>query len=129
MVTGDADADRPTPTVWIDAQLPPALASWLRDEYEVEAIHVQDLGFIAASDREIFEAAKQTDVVVVTKDSDFVLLLQQRGPPPQVLWVRSGNTTNHDLRDIVVGAWPKAAALLGEGEPLVEIRRKRRDST
>jgi len=45
------------PAVWVDAQLPPALAGWLRDEHQVDAHHVQDLDLRAASDREIFSAA------------------------------------------------------------------------
>jgi len=60
----------------------------------------------------------------MTKDSDFVGLVQQGGAPPQVLWLRLGNTSNRDLRRIVLAAWPGAAALLGGGEPLVEIRRR-----
>jgi predicted nuclease of predicted toxin-antitoxin system len=78
-----------------------------------------------ASDREIFAAASRPGIIVVTKDSDFVLLLQQRGPPPQVVWVRSGNTTNRELRRMVLGSWEEAVALLAAGESLVEIRRKR----
>lgn len=63
-------------------------------------------------------------MIVVTKDSDFVLIQHQQGPPPQLVWLRSGNTSNQDLRRIVLGAWPKAIALLRAGEPLVEIRRR-----
>ena len=110
--------------VWVDAQLPPALAVWLRDEHQVDAHHVQDLDLRAASDREIFSAASEAGAVVMTKDSDFVLLVQQRGAPPQVVWLRLGNTSNRDLRRIVLSAWPGAAALLAGGEPLVEIRRR-----
>jgi len=112
------------PEVWVDAQLPPALAGWLRDEHHVDAHHVQDLDLRAASDRQIFSAAAEAGAVVMTKDSDFVLLVQQRGAPPQVVWLRLGNTSNRDLRRIVLAAWPDAAALLSGGEPLVEIRRR-----
>jgi predicted nuclease of predicted toxin-antitoxin system len=114
-----------SPAVWIDAQLPPVLAEWLHSEYGVRAAHVLTLGMATASDREIFAAASRPGIIVVTKDSDFVLLLQQRGPPPQVVWVRSGNTTNRELRRMVLGSWEEAVALLAAGESLVEIRRKR----
>jgi len=112
------------PEVWVDAQLPPALAGWLRDEHQVDAHHVEELDLRAASDRRIFSAASEAGAVVMTKDSDFVGLVQQRGAPPQVLWLRLGNTSNRDLRRIVLSAWPDAAALLAGGEPLVEIRRR-----
>lgn len=110
--------------VWVDAQLPPALAGWLRDEHQVDAHHVADLGMRAASDRRIFEDASEAGAVVMTKDSDFVGLVLQRGAPPQVVWLRLGNTSNRDLRRVVLSAWPDAAALLAGGEPLVEIRRR-----
>jgi len=57
----------------------------------------------------------------MTKDADFVLLLERFGPPPQVLWVRCGNTTNAHMRRVLVETLPSALALLEAGEPLVEI--------
>ena len=110
--------------LWIDAQLPPSLAAWFREEQGVDAAHVQDLGFLAAADSVIFAAAGKAGVIMVTKDSDFPKLLQQHGPPPQVLWIRSGNVTNRELRRIVLDVWPEAMALLTNGVPLVEIRRR-----
>ena len=120
--TSEVGRDQPDPVVWIDAQLPPSLARWLREEHGTDATHVQDLGLETASDRQIFEAAARPGLVVMTKDSDFAVLLRQLGPPPQVVWVRSGNATNSELRRVVLGAWAEASALLGAGEPLVEIR-------
>jgi predicted nuclease of predicted toxin-antitoxin system len=112
--------------VWIDAQLPPSLAQWLRSEYGTDAMHVEALGLHRAHDSEIFTAARaaQDSVVIVTKDDDFAKLLDQHGPPPQVLWVRCGNVNNQELRRIVLDAWPRASALLTASEALVEIRRQ-----
>jgi predicted nuclease of predicted toxin-antitoxin system len=59
---------------------------------------------------------------VVTKDSDFVLLLDQFGPPPQVIWVTCGNTSNARLKEIVSAVFAKAVQLLQAGESLVEIQ-------
>lgn len=115
-----------TRTVWIDAQLPPALARWFRDKHGTDAAHVDELGFRHARDAEIFAAARAASgsVVVVTKDDDFVKLLDRQGPPPQVVWVRCGNVTNSQLRRILDEAWSRAVALLDTGEPLVELRRR-----
>ena len=107
--------------LWIDAQLPPALARWLVEVMAVEAVPVRDLGLRDAGDLQIFEAARAAGAVVVTKDADFVTLLERLGAPPQVLWVTSGNTSNVRLREIFTAAWPEAARLLAAGEPLVEI--------
>ncbi len=63
--------------------------------------------------------------MVITKD-DLVRLLEQPGPPPQVVWVTCGNVRNAELRRVVLPAWPRAAALLAAGELLVEIGSARR---
>ena len=57
----------------------------------------------------------------MTKDSDFVLLLDRLGPPPQVIWVTCGNTSNARLKEVLTNTLPKALDLLGLGEKLVEI--------
>jgi predicted nuclease of predicted toxin-antitoxin system len=116
----------PTRRVWIDAQLPPVLARWIRTEHGADAVHVEELGLHRARDPEIFAAARAAagPVVVVTKDDDFTKLLGQHGPPPQVVWLRCGNVTNQELRRIMLDAWPRAFGLLTAGEALVEIRRR-----
>jgi predicted nuclease of predicted toxin-antitoxin system len=49
-----------------------------------------------AKDKEIFESARQEKAVVMTKDSDFVLLLDKLGPPPQVIFgLRAGIPPTH----------------------------------
>jgi hypothetical protein len=60
-------------------------------------------------------------VVIMNVDSDFVLLLERFGPPPQILWVTCGNTSNARLRDILLTSFPEARARLEQGESLVEI--------
>ena len=99
--------------IWIDAQLPPALAQWLQSEHGEDAVHVQDLGLLRARDSAIFAAAGAATelVVVMTKDDDFVKLQGQHGPPPHVVWLRCGNVANRELRRIVLEAWPRVAAL------------------
>lgn len=122
--TGDGGAGAPELRVWIDAQLPPALADWLRREFKVDAVHVKTLGLHQAEDSPIFDAARTAVDVVITKDDDFVRLLDRLGPPPRVLWVRCGNVKNAMLRDILLRAWPEAAVLFAAGESLVEVGRR-----
>ncbi len=107
--------------VWIDAQLSPALARWLREELGVDAVAVRELGLRSAEDRDIFSGARKEGAVVLTKDSDFVDLVMRLGPPPQVIWLTCGNTSNASLREILRNAWPHIQALLAADEPLVEI--------
>ena len=74
---------------------------WLSDTFGVTAHAVRDLGLRDAKDLPIFHAAREAGAVIMSKDSDFVLLLERLGPPPQILWVTCGNTSNARLRDIL----------------------------
>ncbi|MGA8809484.1 MAG: DUF5615 family PIN-like protein [Thermoanaerobaculia bacterium] len=76
---------------------------------------------VYASDPLIFEAARTAHAIVLTKDADFILLLDRLGPPPQVLWVRCGNTSKAHVQRLLAATLPDALRLLADGEPLVEI--------
>lgn len=40
-------------TIWVDAQLPPAIAAWITATYGMTALAVRDLGRRDADDRDI----------------------------------------------------------------------------
>jgi predicted nuclease of predicted toxin-antitoxin system len=107
--------------LWIDAQLSPALARWMSDTFGIEAHAVRDLGLRDAKDLAIFHAAREVSAVIMSKDSDFVMLLERFGPPPRLLWVTCGNTSNTRLREVLLRGFPEGRARLDQGEPLVEI--------
>ena len=111
--------------LWIDAQLSPYLARWISSEFGVDAQPIRDLGLRDAKDRENFLAAREAGAVVLTKDSDFVLLLELLGPPPQVLLLTIGNTSNAHLKGVLSRGFDPARELLLRGEPLVEISEPR----
>jgi predicted nuclease of predicted toxin-antitoxin system len=113
------------PAIWVDAQLPPALARWLRDLGENSAVHVAELGLLAAEDLEIFTRARNEEAVVMTKDSDFVQLQERHGSPPRIVWITCGNRSNAVLKDLMVRSWPRIKELLAAGEILVEINEVR----
>ena len=107
--------------LWIDAQLSPALAHWLSETFGVTAHAVRDLGLRDAKDLPIFHAAREAGAVLMSKDSDFVLLLERLGSPPQILWVTCGNTSNARMQDVLRKSFSEARARLEQGETLVEI--------
>jgi predicted nuclease of predicted toxin-antitoxin system len=107
--------------LWLDAHLPPVFARFLRDELEVKAVPVRDLGLRDAGDRRIFEAARAASAVLLTKDRDFLELLDRLGPPPQILWLTLGNTSNEALKALFRSIWPRVRVLLEAQEPLIEI--------
>ena len=109
-------------TLWIDAHLSPLIAAWLTWTFaDVQAVPLRDLGLRDAEDEEIFRAAKAAGVVVLTKDADFRHLLNQFGPPPQLLWLTCGNTSHERLQELLRATLPAALELLAAGEPLIEI--------
>jgi len=110
-------------TLWLDAQLPPALARWISEQpWGVSAVAVRDLGLRDASDQEIFRRARASGAVVMTKDRDFIRLLDEQGPPPQVIWLRLGNSSNAALQQVLSTTLLQALELLRSGEAWVEIR-------
>ncbi len=109
--------------LWLDAQLSPSLSPWISSRFPgIQAFPVRDLGLRDAEDRQIFLKAKEAGAVVMTKDRDFLNLLAQQGPPPQVIWLRVGNTSNVSLQRILLRHLNQAMASLSETEPWVEIR-------
>lgn len=108
-------------TIWVDAHLSPAIATWISDTFGVTALALRDIGLRDAEDPEIFEAAKAQGVIFMTKDSDFVDLVDRLGSSPQIIWLTCGNTSNTRLREILSATLPDALALLRSGEALVEI--------
>jgi predicted nuclease of predicted toxin-antitoxin system len=108
--------------LWLDAQFPPSLAAWLASNYDVSAVGVRDLGLRDAEDREIFDQARaHGGVVIVSKDSDFVDLIERLGTPPQLLWVTCGNLSNKRLQQVFGALLPDALKILAAGEAVVEI--------
>ena len=93
----------------------------MRTTLSVDCIPVRDLNLHRASDPEIFRAARDAQVVVMTKDADFVGLVDKHGAPPQVILVTCGNTSNARLRGLIESAWPAILPMLERGEPLVEL--------
>ena len=58
--------------------------------------HVTDLGE-SPSDTEIWEYAKQNDLVIVSKDADFSDRIITSTPPPRVVHLRFGNMRKRDF--------------------------------
>lgn len=108
--------------LWVDAQLSPALAPWLTKELGVEAQSVRFVGLRDAEDKDIFFADREAGTAVMTKDQDFIELVRQHSPPPQIIWVRCGNTSNARLRVVLGQAWKDITESLSKGESVVEIR-------
>ena len=74
-----------------------------------------------ARDKAIFEAARIAEVIVMSKDVDFVEMVNRLGPPPQVVWLRCGNTRNSALLELLTRELPTALVTLEAGAQWVEL--------
>lgn len=104
----------------VDAQLPPALAVWLRGK-GYDAVHVEDAALRDSDDAQVREFAVVQERIVVTKDRDFVAS-PQIGSPPAVLWVRTGNAPTRVVLERLEANWVQLESYLAQGFALVELR-------
>lgn len=106
--------------IWVDAQLSPSIAAWISSNFSVTATALRDLGLRDATDRVIFFAARGASAILLTKDGDFLRLLDELGSPPKIIWLTCGNTSNARLKEILTNTLPQALSLL-QSEQLIEI--------
>lgn len=104
----------------IDAQLPPALAVWLREKGH-EAQAVREVGLREATDEAIWAHALQTAAVIVTKDEDFAARCEQAAAGPVIVWLRVGNASNQALRTWLEPRLAGVVQLVSQGSRLVEV--------
>jgi predicted nuclease of predicted toxin-antitoxin system len=68
--------------------------------------HVRDVGLSEADDDEVWAFAKEHGFTIISKDSDFHQRSLLYGAPPKVIWIRTGNCTTTELRDLIVRHYP-----------------------
>ncbi|MCW5911542.1 MAG: DUF5615 family PIN-like protein [Cyclobacteriaceae bacterium] len=109
-------------TIWLDANISPAIARFISENFDVECFHIASLPVDISDDEAIFNAAKkEADVIVATKDYDFVLLQDRLGAPPKIIWLTFGNTPNVIVKEKLNLHLAEALKQL-ETADMVEIR-------
>ena len=83
-----------------DQNVSPRLAAGLSDVFP-GSVHVRDIGLARASDAAIWRYARDHDLTIISKDSDFHQVSFLRGPPPKVIWIRRGNCTTTDIKALL----------------------------
>jgi len=109
---------------WIDLNLPPALALWLKEEFKVNARSFQELGLTTTSDAEVFKLAKTrlNTIIITTKDYDFVSLTEEIGSSPKILYINTGNISNKELKLIILKSFNEVIRIFSKtNQSLVEI--------
>jgi predicted nuclease of predicted toxin-antitoxin system len=83
------------------------------------AATLRELDLTETPDRAVFLRARDSSAVIVTKDADFVRLVRVLGPPPQVVWVRTGNLRTAALCESFGRQLKALVEVLDSGAPLV----------
>lgn len=107
--------------IWLDAQLPPSLAPWITENIGEPCLAVREIGLRDAVDFDIFTQAKKANVIVMTKDKDFIELLYVHHAPPKVIWLTCGNTSKQRLKEIMTSHLRQAINILATANDMVEI--------
>lgn len=109
---------------WIDVNLPPKMAKWLIEDFNVVAKSFWELQYNFSADTDVFKFAsqKQNIIIITTKDIDFVKLQTVKVSPPKILYINVGNITNKELRLLINKSFGDALKIfLTTTKPLVEI--------
>lgn len=99
----------------VDVNLPRFFSIWNSELY----IHQYDLGD-DWPDTEIWRYAKENNLSIITKDSDFSARIMMHTPPPKVIHVRVGNMKMKQFHDTLSILWPSVINL-NEDYKLVNI--------
>ncbi len=108
--------------IWTDTHISPAIAKWLNEAFDVDAVSFYKLNFHTATDYSIFMKAKEKNVIFLTKDKDYQKLLATFKAPPYIILLKGGNLSNADLKKLLQKSLQKSLDLiLKHNHQIVEI--------
>ncbi len=85
----------------LDANLSWRLVAELKQHF-TDCFHVDRIGLtIPASDTEIWNFARENNLIIVTNDEDFLNLLNVNGFPPKIILLKTGNQSNQFIQNIL----------------------------
>lgn len=99
----------------VDANLPSKIKIWQTDEFEF-VIQIND----AWTDSEIWDYAKQNNLIIISKDSDFSHRIMVSNPPPKIIHIKIGNMKLKDFDSAIERLW-KTAQKVSEHYKLVNV--------
>ena len=83
-----------------DQNLSYRLPELLKELYP-DSTHVSIVGLRNAPDIDIWNYAKESDFVIVSKDSDFQQKSLLYGAPPKFIWIRVGNSSVKKIENLL----------------------------
>ncbi len=95
------------PKYLIDINLPAKFSLWHHSDF-IKVIEIDQY----LPDKQIWEYAKENDLIIVTKDRDFYDKIMISGPPPKVIHIRVGNMKMKVFHSFMNKIWPSASNLI-----------------
>jgi len=87
-----------------------------------ECAHVDLIGLnVPADDIDIWNYAFENDYVIITKDNDFLDLLELKGYPPKIVLLRTGNNSSAGLMELLINKKSMIEDLKNNEYGLLEI--------
>jgi predicted nuclease of predicted toxin-antitoxin system len=107
--------------ILLDANISWKLINLLEPIFE-ECKHVDSIGLnVPARDIDIWDYALRNGYIIITKDNDFVDLLELRGFPPKVVLLKTGNNSSKNLVELLLKTKPMIEDLEKNNYGLLEI--------
>lgn len=78
--------------------------------------HVKDAGLETASDRDLWDFAREKGFAIISKDADFHQLSFLFGAPPKTIWLRKGNCSVDILEEVIQRHATRIVAFLNDPE-------------
>ncbi len=105
-----------------DQNLSMHLIGLLGNEFP-DSSHVRLVGLERATDREIWDYARNHDFAIVSKDSDFRDLAHRLGPPPQAVHIAIGNASTTDIHAALKARYMEIASFGTSDDALIVVTR------
>ena len=87
-----------------------------------DCAHVDFIGLnVPAEDIDIWNYAEENGYIIITKDNDFVDLLELNGYPPKIVLLKTGNNSSHALMELLINVKPMMEDLENNNYGLLEI--------
>jgi predicted nuclease of predicted toxin-antitoxin system len=99
----------------VDANLPSKITVWQTDEFEFVS-QIND----EWTDSEVWDYAKQNNLTIISKDSDFSHRIIISRPPPKIIHIKIGNMKLKEFDSTIEKLW-EITEKLSEKHKLVNV--------
>jgi len=107
--------------ILLDANISWKLINKLRPVFG-ECAHVDQIGLnVPVDDTDIWNYALKNDYIIITKDQDFLNLLELKGFPPKIVLLRTGNNSSNGLMELLINKKLMIEDLINNKYGLLEI--------